>query len=69
MTTQSDLSDGEYDILNAERSEGVRKMRGYVVSMRGYYAVYASDGQFLCSADTKGEALEELESWEEEHIA
>lgn len=44
-------------------------MRGYVVSQRGYYAVYASDGRFLCSADTKAEALEELESWEEEHIA
>lgn len=44
-------------------------MRGYVVSQRGYYAVYTADGRFLCSADTKTEALEELESWEEEHIA
>lgn len=44
-------------------------MRGYVISARGYYAVYASDGRFLCSADTKSEALEELEAWEEGHIA
>lgn len=44
-------------------------MRGYIVAAKGYYEVYTADGRFLCSADTKAEAMEELETWEEGLIA
>jgi|GEM_PF-1404473 len=44
-------------------------MRGYIIAAKGYYEVYTAEGNFLCSADTKAEAVEELEAWEEEIIA
>ena len=35
--------------------------RGYdIIPVRGHYEVYDTDGQFLFSADTRSEALEEL---------
>ena len=34
-----------------------------IIANRGYYEVYAN-GEFLCTADTKAEAMEELEAWE-----
>lgn len=37
-----------------------------IISARGHYEVYAN-GDFLFSADTKREALEELEAWQSEH--
>ncbi len=40
-------------------------MRGYIVANRGYYEVYTADGDLLCTADTKAEAMEDLENWEE----
>ena len=40
-----------------------------IVSVRGHYEVFAVDGSFLFSADTKAEAMEELSEWEEELIA
>lgn len=40
-----------------------------VISVRGHYEVFAADGRFLFSADTRAEAMEELEDWEEERIA
>jgi len=36
-----------------------------IISVRGHYEVFAADGRFLFSADTRAEALEELETWEE----
>lgn len=39
-----------------------------IIAVRGYYEVYAADGRFLFSADTKAEAMEEISFWEEEHI-
>jgi len=36
-----------------------------IISVRGHYEVFAADGRFLFSADTRAEALEELEAWEE----
>ena len=44
-------------------------MYGYIIVAKGYYEVYAADGRFLCSADTKAEAMEELDAWEEKLIA
>ena len=44
-------------------------MRGNIESVRGHYEVYAADGSFLFSADTKAEAMEELRQWENEPIA
>ncbi len=44
-------------------------MRWNIESVRGHYEVYAADGSFLFSADTKAEAMEELSAWEEELIA
>ena len=35
-----------------------------LLSVRGHYEVYSTEGNFLFSADTKGEAMEELEAWE-----
>ncbi len=49
--------------------KGMFQMRGYIVAAKGYYEVYAADGAFVCSADTKAEAMEELEAWEEEFTA
>lgn len=40
-----------------------------IISVRGHYEVFAADGHFLFSADTKAEAMEELADWEEERIA
>lgn len=51
------------------RYERVIVMYGYIIAAKGYYEVYAADGRFLCSADTKAEAMEELDAWEEELIA
>ena len=39
-----------------------------IVSVRGHYEVFAVDGSFLFSADTKAEAIKELEDWQEESI-
>ena len=33
-----------------------------IVSVRGHYEVYDSQGNFICSADTKSEAISELEA-------
>ena len=44
-------------------------MRWRIVSIRGHYEVFAADGSFLFSADTKAEAMKELEDWLEEFIA
>ena len=41
----------------------------YILSVRDHYEVYSADGRFLCSADTKREALEEMEECESESIA
>ena len=43
-------------------------MRWNIESVRGHYEVYAADGSFLFSADTKAEAMEEVSAWEEELI-
>ena len=40
-----------------------------IISVRGHYEVFAADGRFLFSADTRAEAMEELADWEEERIA
>ena len=37
-----------------------------IISVRGHYEVYAADGRFLFSADTRAEAMEELADWKEE---
>ncbi len=39
-----------------------------IVCERGHYEVYAN-GELLFTADTKGEAMEEMEQWEKELIA
>ena len=39
-----------------------------IVAERGHYEVYAN-GKFLFTADTKREAMEELEEWESKLIA
>lgn len=39
-----------------------------IVCERGHYEVYAN-GELLFTADTKGEAMEEMEQWENERIA
>ena len=43
-------------------------MRWDIIAVRGHYGVFA-DGRFLFSADTKAEAMEELETWEDALIA
>ena len=43
-------------------------MRWDIIAIRGHYVVFA-DGRFLFSADTKAEAMEELETWEDALIA
>ena len=36
---------------------------GYkIIPVRGHYEVYDANGNFICSADTRSEALEELEA-------
>lgn len=40
-----------------------------IISIKGHYEVFAADGAFLFSADTKAEAIEELADWEKERIA
>ena len=35
----------------------------------GHIEVYSESGEFLFSADTKAEAMEELETWEDALIA
>ena len=39
-------------------------MRWNIISVLGHYEVYADDGSFLFSANTRHEAMEELENWE-----
>ncbi len=39
-----------------------------IIAERGHYEVYAN-GVFLFTADTRGEAMEEMEQWESEHTA
>lgn len=39
-------------------------MHWNIINVRGHYEVYAADGRFLFSADTKREAMEELEECE-----
>ena len=43
-------------------------MRWDIIAIRGHYEGFA-DGRFLFSADTKAEAMEELETWEDALIA
>lgn len=31
-----------------------------IIPVRGHYEVYDAEGNFICSADTKSEALQEL---------
>ncbi len=40
-----------------------------IISVRGHYEVFAADGRFLFSADTRAEAMEELADWKERRIA
>ncbi len=36
-------------------------LNGYeIIPVRGHYEVYDANGNFVCSADTRSEALEEL---------
>lgn len=36
---------------------------GYeIIPVRGHYEVYDANGNFICSADTRSEALEELDA-------
>lgn len=44
-------------------------MRCNIIAVRGHYEIFAADGSFLFSADTRAEAMEELANWEEELIA
>ena len=44
-------------------------MRWDIVATRGHYEVFTAEGHFLFSADTRAEALKELQQWEEESIA
>ncbi len=37
-----------------------------IIAVRGYYEVYTVEGDFLFSADTRAEAMEEISFWEEE---
>jgi hypothetical protein len=41
----------------------------YILCVRGHYEIYRADGAFYCSADTRREALEEIEEWERETTA
>ena len=43
-------------------------MRWDIMATRGHYGVFAG-GRVLFSADTKAEAMEELETWEDALIA
>ena len=43
-------------------------MRWDIIAISGHYEVFAG-GRFLFSADTKAEAMEELETWEDALIA
>ena len=47
------------------KPKGMLLMYGYVVANKGYYEVYSFDGELICTADTKTEAMEDLENWEE----
>ena len=44
-------------------------MQGYIIAARGHYEIYTEGGRLLSTADTKAEAMEDLEDWEEELIA
>ena len=66
---QSDLLDRGNGILQSETTKGSHSMHWSIESVRGHYEVFAADGSFLFSADTKAEAMEELSAWEEELIA
>ena len=41
----------------------MRHMSWNIIANRGHYEVYA-DGEFVLTADTKAEAMEEMEEWE-----
>lgn len=43
-------------------------MRLEILNVRGHYEVYAADGKFLFSADSRREVMEELEEWDGEII-
>ena len=43
-------------------------MRWDIIAIRGHYEVFA-DGRFLFSADTKAEAMEDLDTWADALIA
>ncbi|MBQ3355911.1 MAG: hypothetical protein IJG45_02180 [Oscillospiraceae bacterium] len=40
-----------------------------IIWNKGHYEVFSADGSFLFSADTRAEAMEELDDWEEKRIA
>jgi len=50
-------------------TEGRITMYCNIISVRGHYEVFAADGRFLFSADTRAEAMEELADWKEKLIA
>lgn len=33
-----------------------------IIPVRGHYEVYDAEGRFICSADTRSEALQELDA-------
>lgn len=44
------------------QKKGAELMRYQIISVRGHYEVYDNQGNFICSADTKSEAMAELEA-------
>ena len=64
----SDLWDSSFVILGVYKQKGRTAMSWDIIARKGYYEVYAN-GDFMFSADTRGEAVKELEQWEREHIA
>ena len=66
--SKSQLWDLPYDILKTRKTERVNAMLWDIVATRGYYEVYVN-GEFAFSADSRREAMEEMEAWESEHIA
>lgn len=37
-----------------------------IIATRGHYEVYSATGRFLFTADSKAEAMKELEEWSED---
>ena len=54
-------------IMSTETQKELWSM--YILCVRGHYEIYRADGAFYCSADTRREALEEIEEWERETTA